>query len=138
MGINGRNMSGVLEYFFSGFGLKGGNYDPSSLAGNPELLKRIARGELFTIGRHYLAGGVLIEMSPLWSLTPNVFSNLEDGSAFLQLVTQYSLGDDLTFLGALNVPVGPDGSEYGGIEAQIPGQYFSQDFGVFAQLAWYF
>ena len=40
--------------------------------------------------------------------------------------------------GALNLPVGPDGSEYGGIEASADGLYFSTGPSVFAQLAWYF
>jgi len=135
---NDRNMNGVIEYYFNGFGLPGGNYDPASLADNPELLQKLARGELFTLGRHYLAGGVTIEMTPLWTLTPNLFTNLEDSSAFFQLVTQNSLGDNLTFLGALNIPIGPDGSEYGGIQTNEAGQYLSIKLGLFAQIAWYF
>jgi len=134
----GRNMSGVVEYFFNGFGQSAGRYSPDELATNPELLKRLARGEIFTLGRHYLAGGVSVEMTPLWLLTPNLFVNLQDPSAFLQLVTQNNLSDNATFLGALSIPLGPDGSEYGGIEAGTNGQYVSTDFGIFAQIAWYF
>ncbi len=134
----GKNMSGVLEVYHNGFGQRGGNYDPSSLAGNPELLQRLARGELYTLGRDYLALSTTIEMTPLWTLTPNLFTNLADGSALLQLVSQNNLGDNLTFLGALNLPIGPDGSEYGGIETGEPGQFFSTGPGVFAQIAWYF
>lgn len=133
-----KNVSGVLEYYFNGFGIKGGVYDQDSLTGNPELLLRLARGETFSVGRHYLAGGLSIELTPLWLLSPNLFANLEDGSALLQVVTQHNLGDNTTFLGALNVPVGPDGSEYGGLATSTPGQYVSIDFSVFAQLAWYF
>lgn len=134
----GRNVSGVAEYYFNGFGLHDGRYGPSELAGAPELTARLARGQAFTLGRHYLAGGLTIEMTPLWLVTPNVFANLEDRSALLQLVVQHSLGDNLTFLGALNVPVGPDGSEYGGLESPLPGRYFSRSASLFAQLAWYF
>lgn len=134
----GKNVSGVLEYYFNGFGQGDGDYDPSSLAANPDLLKKFARGELFTLGRHYLAGGVTIEMNPLWTLSPNLFANIADASALLQFVTQRSFGDNLTFLGALNLPLGPAGTEYGGIETGTQGRYFSLDFGVFAQLAGYF
>ena len=135
--FRGRNMSGALEYHFNGFGQHDGRYDPASLAGNPDLLARIARGETFTLGRHYLAGSVLIEMSPLWTLTPTVLVNVTDPSALLQLVTSRSLSDNVTFLGSLNVPVGPPGSEFGGIESA--GElYLSSGPGVFAQLAWYF
>jgi len=133
----GRNMSGALEYFFNGFGQHDGRYDPASLAGNPDLLARVARGETFTLGRHYLAGSVLIEMTPLWTLTPTVLVNVADPSALLQLVTSFSLTDNTTFLGSLNLPVGPNGSEFGGIDAGT-GQYLARGPGVFAQLAWYF
>ena len=133
----GRNMSGAVEYYFNGFGQDDGRYDPASLAENPDLLARLARGETFTIGRHYLAGSVLIEMSPLWTLTPTLLANIADPSALLQVVTSYSLSDNMTFLGSLNIPIGPNGSEFGGIESGND-LYLSAGPGVFAQLAWYF
>ena len=132
----GKNVSGALEYYYNGFGLR--RYDPPSLAANPDLVRRIARGELFGLGRHYLAGSVMIEMSPLWGLTPTLLANLEDPSALLQLVSNYSLGDNLTLLGSLSVPLGANGSEFGGIEAPVSGRYLSSDGGIFLQLAWYF
>ncbi len=134
----GKNMSGAIEYYFNGFGQEDGNYDPASLAANPDLLVRLSRGELFTVGRHYLFGNVMIEMTPLWSVTPTVFVNVADPSALLQVVTSYSLSDNLTFLGSINVPVGPDGSEFGGIESGTPDRYLSSGAGLFAQIAWYF
>lgn len=136
--FGGRNMSGLLEYYFSGFGQPAGRYDVTSLADNTALLQRLQRGESFTLGRHYLAGGVTVELSPLWLVTPNLFANLDDGSALLQLVSRNSLGDNAEFLGALNLPLGPNGSEFGGVETATPGLYRSSDFSVFAQFAWYF
>jgi hypothetical protein len=133
----GRNMSGALEYHFNGFGQHGGRYDPASLADNPDLLARLARGETFTLGRHYLAGSVLVEMSPLWTLTPTLLANVSDPSGLLQIVTSRSLSDNVTFLGSLNVPFGPKGSEFGGIESGGD-LYLSSGPGIFAQLAWYF
>jgi hypothetical protein len=133
-----RNVSGVLEYHFNGFGQHDGRYDPLSLAGNPDLLRRLARGEIFTVGRHYLAASLMIEMSPLWTLTPTVLSNIADPSALLQIVTSRSLSDNLTFLGSLNVPIGPSGTEFGGIDGGTDGLYLSTGVGVFAQIAWYF
>ena len=132
----GKNMSGVLEYYYNGFGQR--RYDPPSLAANPDLVNRIARGELFGLGRHYLAGSVMIEMTPLWGLTPLLLWNVEDPSALVQLVSNYSLGDDLTLLASLSVPVGASGSEFGGIETLVPDRYLSSDGGVFLQLAGYF
>ena len=132
----GKNMSGTLEYYYNGFGLR--RYDPASLAANPDLVQRIARGELFGLGRHYLAGSVMIEVSPLWVVTPVLLANLEDPSALLQLVSNVSLGDNLTLLGSVSVPVGASGSEFGGIETPVPGRYLSSDGGIFLQLAGYF
>jgi hypothetical protein len=107
----GKNVSGAVEYHFNGFGQQDGRYDPASLAGNPDLLLRIARGEMFTLGRHYVAGSLMIEMSPLWSLTPTVLMNAADPRS---------------------------GSEFGGIESGTDGLYLSSGPGVFAQMAWYF
>ena len=134
----GKNISGAIEYHYNGFGQKDGRYDPVSLASNRDLLLRLSRGELFTLGRHYLAGSIMIEMTPLWSVSPTLLSNVEDPSALLQLVTNYSLGDNMTLLGSVNLPLGGNGTEFGGIETGIPGRYISSGPGVFAQFAWYF
>ena len=133
----GKSMSGGLEYYFNGFGLRG-PYDLPSIQANPDLALRLERGELFAPGRHYVAANVLVEMSPLWTVTPTLLFNIEDPSALVQLITSYSLGDNMTFLASLNLPVGPNGSEFGGIDAGLPGRYLSRGVGVFAQLAWYF
>lgn len=134
----GKNMSGAIEYFYNGFGQRGGRYDPASLAANPDLLVRLQRGELFTVGRHYLAGSIMIEMSPLWTLTPTILTNVADPSAFFQLVTNYSLAENMTLLASISVPLGSNGSEFGGIASGLPDRYLSSGVGVFAQFAWYF
>ena len=51
---------------------------------------------------------------------------------------QWDLAQEVLLLGAVNVPLGPSGSEYGGIEAPVDGLYFSTGISLFAQLAWYF
>ena len=132
------NMSGAIEYYFNGFGQKDGQYDPLSLASNPDLLVRLSRGELFTMGRHYISGNVMIEMTPLWSLSPTLLMNGSDPSGLFQLSTNYSLSDNMTLLGSLNFPLGSNGSEFGGIDSGVPGRYLSTDAGVFVQWAWYF
>lgn len=133
-----KNMSGAVEYHFNGFGQHAGSYDPASIVSNPDLFRRLGRGESFTLGRHYLAGSVLIELTPLWSISPTLLMNVSDPSGLLQLVTNYSLSDNMTLLGSLNIPLGSDGSEFGGIPAGIAERYLSSDAGLFAQFAWYF
>ena len=136
--LGGKNVSGVLEYFYNGFGQPAGEYSPAEILDNPDLAARLVRGELFTLGRHYLALSTAIEMTPLFVLVPNAFINLEDPSALLQLVTQNSLSDDMTLLGAINLPVGPSGSEFGGPDSAIPGKYLSTGPSLSLQLNWYF
>ena len=74
----GKNVSGLLEYYYNGFGQRHSDYSTQSLLHNPDLLRRIERGELFTLARHYVAGSAMIEISPLFLVTPNLFVNLED------------------------------------------------------------
>jgi hypothetical protein len=134
----GKNVSGIVEYYFNEFGQASGRYDLASLSQNMVLLDRLQRGEIFTVGRHYLAGALSVEMTPLWTLTPNLFANLDDASALLQIVSRNSLSDNSEILAAINLPVGPSGSEFGGIEAGMPDTYLSSDLALFAQFSLYF
>ena len=134
----GKNISGIFEYYYSGFGQKNGAYSGADILHNQDLLRRLERGELFTLARHYVAASATVEMTPLFMLIPNFFINLEDPSMLAQLVAQYDWKQNLQVLVALNFPIGPDGSEYGGIEAPVEGLYFSTGPSLFAQLAWYF
>ncbi len=134
----GKNMSGVLELYYNGFGLSGDEYSVEDLIENPDLAKRLERGELFTLGQYYVAGSVLVELMPLWSLTPNVFLNAGDGSGLFQLVSQYDFAQNWQMLAAVGLPFGPDGSEYGGIDSGIDGLNLSSTASLFVQLAWYF
>jgi len=134
----GKNLTGVLEYYYNGFGQPAGRYGLADLARNPDLLARLERGELYSLGRSYLGASATIEATPLLHVTPNLFVNLQDPSALAQVVLQFDLAQEVLLLCALNLPVGPDGSEYGGIEAPVEGTYFSSGASLFAQLAWYF
>jgi hypothetical protein len=134
----GKNISGVLEYFYNGFGIADGDYSPAALASNPDLVERLVRGELFTLGRNYVAASAMMEITPLWLLTPNVFINASDGSMLAQLVSSYDFKQDWRILAALGVPIGSSGTEYGGIDSGVPGKTFSTGLSLFAQLAWYF
>jgi hypothetical protein len=134
----GHNWTGFLEYYYNGFGQAGGDYSPAALAENSELLQRLARGELFNLGRHYLGVSATLEVTPLLNLSPNVFINLTDPSALAQVILSYDWKQDLQVLSALNIPLGPGGSEYGGVETEQPDLFLSTGATFFVQLAWYF
>ena len=136
--IAGHNWTGFLEYYYNGFGFADGIYSPARILDNPELLKRLSRGELFNIGRHYLGGSVTLEVTPLLNITPNFFVNLIDPSALTQVMLSYSWKQDIQLLGVLNVPIGQKGSEYRGIRGLQSGLYFSTGPSLFVQMAWYF
>ena len=134
----GYNVSAVAEYFFNGFGLREADYTPGKIATARDLVNRLTRGELYTLGRHYLGGSLLVEVNPLLNVTPNLFYNLGDGSALLQIVAQWDLAQNWQVLGAVNVPIGPAGTEYGGLETGQEELNLSAGPALFAQIAWYF
>lgn len=134
----GRNTSASIEYFHNGFGIDDGDYSPDALAQNPDLVQRIKRGELFTLGENYLAATATLELTPLWLMTSTLFFNLDDDSYLLQLFSRHDLEQDLHLLLALNLPRGDDGSEFGGIDSGVAGRTLAVGSSLLAQLAWYF
>jgi hypothetical protein len=134
----GKNMSAGVEYFYNGFGQDHEQYSPAELQTNPELLTRVLRGELYTLGKQYAAVSLLVELTPLLHVTPNVFVNLDDQSVLAQLVAQYDVAENWQLLLALNLPAGSSGSEYGGFPSGIDDLELGSGSSVFAQMAWYF
>jgi len=133
----GKNFSGVAEYFYNGFGQADGCYSLECLSENPELLNRIARGELFTLGRNYVALSAMIEIHPLFTLTPNLFTNVGDPSALFQVMFQIDPRENLVLLSSVNLPTGSDGTEFGGLSTEVPGLYLSTGPSIVLQLGWY-
>ena len=137
--IDNRNLTGFIELFYNGFGLSGSRHTIGDVVNNTDLYSRLLRGELYTIGRYYLAGSVLVEMTPLLSLNPIVFINLGDGSGLLQFIGTYSLAQDLDLLAGINLPAGADGTEFGGLfTSDEDGDLLTPANSLFARLAWYF
>jgi hypothetical protein len=137
-----RNISGMVEAFYNGFGQPDGDYSPVSLDENHDLIDRINRGGLFTLGREYLAVSATIEINSLWILSPNAFINVTDGSALFQVVSHHDVAQNWQVQATLNLPVGIRGTEYGGIETGIENgggpDTLSTDWSFTLQLAWYF
>ena len=104
-----------------------------------DLFSRLLRGELYTIGRFYIATGAMLEATPLLNLNPIHFVNLSDGSALLQFICSYSLSQNFDLLAGFNLPMGKDGTEYGGFETDSEqGKVLAPADTLFARLAWYF
>jgi len=133
----GRNCNGYAEYFRNGFGVGGSDNTLDDLP--TPLIERIARGELFTVSRDYLALGLTLEWTPLLDIEPLLISNLDDGSALVVVQAVRSLGENLKLTLAAQSGIGPRGTEYGGLETTAgsdtyvaPGRY------LYARIDWYF
>lgn len=133
----GRNVSGFIEYYRNGFGRAGRGYSLDELG--PELLARLARGQLFDTGRDYLAVGLRIEATPLLEIDPVLLANAGDRSSLLLLQGSYSITEDLALDFGLRTASGPGGSEFGGMAARRDGGVVeAPPARLFARLARYF
>lgn len=122
-----------LEYHYSAYGGETPMAYPSVLASDA-----FARGELFLVGRHYLAGSLSWQARPLLRLSAFVLHNVDDGSTLLQPALHWDFAQEAAVgLGAAygfgdepgwDPPSPPDpGSEFG----LMPDT-------VFAELRFYF
>jgi hypothetical protein len=128
------NFYGYVEYFHSGFG----ESDPANYGNpNPELAARLARGELFTLARDYIAAGGQVELTPLVNLYASAVRNLNDASHVLQLRGVYDWRQNLQLMAGVNLPLGERGDEYGGI-AVAPGAYVAAGRSAYGRVAYYF
>ncbi|HKQ30377.1 MAG TPA: hypothetical protein VJS66_03735 [Burkholderiales bacterium] len=130
-----KNMYGYVEYFRNGVGESdSSNY----ISPDPALSARIDRGELYTLGRDYLAFGLQVELSPLVNLYTNVIRNLNDGSRYFQLRGIYDWQQNIQFMAGVNLPEGERGEEYGGVPVGVTGFYTAAGRSAFVRAAYFF
>ena len=134
----GKNINASIEYYYNGFGINNKDYTANNLSQHTELLQRLQRGELFTLASRYLSATATIEIKPLWIFAPTLFSNLDDHSTLLQLLSQHDIKQNFQLTLALNIPIGGNNTEFGGIESTIPQRPFSTGPALFLQLGGYF
>lgn len=133
--LYGKNMYGFAEYYRNGFGsARASGY----LAPDTELTERLARGEVYTIGRDYAALGVQVELNPLVNVFATIILNLNDASRILQLRGVYDWRQDTQFMAGINLPDGERGSEFGGLPTGVPGIWVSPGRSIYARAAYYF
>ncbi|MGH1471065.1 MAG: hypothetical protein ACRBCS_07715 [Cellvibrionaceae bacterium] len=145
------NFNGVIEYFYNGFGVKKNKISVSDITPNHlkdttiDLLNRLQRGELYGIGKHYLAASATVELSPLVIVTPVILFNVVDHSALLQLTGHYDIAQNWQLVGSINFPLGPKDTEFGGmstdiglLSSELANTTLATDASLFLQLAFYF
>lgn len=114
-----KNMYGLIEFYFNGLGTD----DYGKAYSNPDILIRLIRGEMFTIGRTYLAGELRMELHPLFSVYLSVINNMADPSGVLQPRAIWDLTGDLQMTFGGSVYYGAARTEYGGFELDDTGVF---------------
>jgi len=110
-----KNIYGFIEYFHSGLG----ETDYTEALSDPDLLKRLARGEMFTLGRDYVSGHIRVELHPLFNVALTATTNLADPSGFLQPYAIWDVLQNYQITAGGSIFYGGEGSEYGGF--RLPG-----------------
>ncbi|MFP4432422.1 MAG: hypothetical protein ACLFPV_14320 [Spirochaetaceae bacterium] len=114
---------GYLEYHFNGAGtLSPGEY--LSTATGPAY----SEGNVYLVGRHYLAVGGTYTATPLLPMDALIVVNLTDGSAELTLSAEYNFTEDVYLSGGVLLGIGPESETEGG----VPTRYRSE-FGAYPQ-----
>jgi hypothetical protein len=110
-----KNFYGFIEYYFNGLG----NDDPVDSLLDPNVVERLARGELFVLGRNYLSAHIQIELHPLVSIFLTSINNIEDPSGILQPYATWDITQSLQLTCGVNISYGAKGTEFGGFT--LPG-----------------
>jgi hypothetical protein len=131
-----RNATLFAEYFRNGFGVTG----PATFATlPPDLIDRLARGQLFNVRKDYLAAGMTLEYSPLVTLSPTLIADLDDQSLYLLAAANWSLSNSVVLIMGAQAPLGPKGSEFGGLPlTPVTPTVLSPPGQVYLQLRCYF
>ena len=111
----GKNFYGFVEGYYNGLGEE----NPVEALQNPDLMERIARGELFTLGRLYLGGHLRVEMHPLVNVMVTLLGNLEDSSGLGQPRVVWEPSQNIQVTAGASVSWGGTDTEWGGF--RLPG-----------------
>ena len=118
----GRNVYGLIEFYYNGLGRDDG-YEKT--LENEALVRRLLRGEQFTIGRYYLAGQLQIELHPLVQFHATAIVNLADPSGLLQPQVVWDVINDLQLILGAQWHWGGEGTEFGGFDVDAAGTSFN-------------
>ena len=106
----GKNLYGLLEFYFNDLG----SHRYSAALTDPNISERLARGEMFTLGRAYLSGEVRIEAHPLVNVYLTLINNVADPSGLIIPRATWDMKENIQFTLGANVSYGRSGTEFGG------------------------
>ncbi len=130
----GKNLYGLVEFYYNGLG----ESDAGRAMRKPALMERLERGELFTLGKTYLAAQIQAELHPLLNIFGTVIHNLGDCSAIIQPKASWDALQNLELIAGADLYFGESGSEFGGIP--LPGTRYIHKpaHQLFVWMSWYF
>ncbi len=106
----GKNIYGFMEFYFNG----AGNDDPSAAMADPEIIRRLERGDMFFPGRKYFAAGTQVEINPLVNFYFTVIHNIHDRSSVIQPRLMWDISENIRLTFGADLYYGGNGSEFGG------------------------
>jgi len=115
----GKNVYGLLELFYNGLG---DSDDYAQSLESAYTSNRLSRGDLFTLGRYYMAGLLQIELHPLVRNHWTVIANLADPSGLVQPQLLWDAATNVQVILGAQWHWGADGTEYGGINTSVAGR----------------
>ena len=130
----GHNFYGLCELYYNGFG----HADPMNSMLDADLLIRMDRGEIFTLGRWYATGQVQFEAHPLVNLFLSTILNLDDASLLLQPRISWDVLASLNLLAGVDIPTGPNNTEFGGLDEPYTGKSMGAPVKAYLMGTWYF
>jgi len=132
----GKNGYGFAEYFRNGFGQT--SFDQGIEGLDPRLVDRLARGEVFSLGRDELAAGLRFEWTPLTTTEATVLVNPSDPSAYLLLRLHHDWRENLALDAGIQLGMGDRTTEYGGVYSSELGTYLASGRTFWARISRYF
>lgn len=130
----GKNMYGLLEYHHNGLG----HHNVDHALTDPDLLQRIAHGEMYALGRNYLGTLIRVELHPLVQFTIGMIESLDAFSGIIQPRVHIDMTQNSNLQIGYNAYVGADGTEFGGIEIPGTNLTLSQGNSAYLILGYYF
>lgn len=105
-----KNMYGFLEFYYNGLG----SDQYSEALTDPDVVQRLVRGELFTLGKTYLSGTIQRELHPLLNIYLTLINNVADPSGIMQPRAIWDMKENIQLTCGANLYYGKTGTEYGG------------------------
>ena len=129
-----KNWYGYVELYYNG--LSRGSYTDQLT--DPAVSDRLARGELFAMGRWYASASLNLEVHPLVNayLTPIV--NLDDGSGMVLPRLVYDWSDNVRLTLTASLSWGGADTEYGGYTIPDTGYASTPEDALSVRMTWYF